>query len=301
MRTLLFFLLIVMTVILGLTPIESNEYWAETTSLDDFEVIENGKSRMIHSYRSNNTKFEFSCKDPRRTFIRMHCETCEVDLTLKLFGVKEDAYTDWIKLRHGQKISLEECFKKYPKKTKLHVMFSNAADILYDFWASLNNGRTARKRGGALKGNNTTPGDPKLEFLKTDYHFYLTIQGFSIQFRSLDKFPVKSIYIISNEGELIFHAGSRDVLMNVFDISKKPLLPIPSVLKINQSKESETIFELAWKDIEPHLFYNFEPGKEYQLGVDLENDTSEHDPYLFNFLFFSPEEVEEMKRFIDHD
>ncbi|MCO6492839.1 MAG: hypothetical protein J5I98_30755 [Phaeodactylibacter sp.] len=278
---------------------QNYEYWAETTQLDSFEVIENGKSRMIRPHRADKTQFLFSCGDPGRAGIRMHCEPCEVKLTLKLYGAEEGGYTDWIELGHGQKISVQECFEKHPAKTGLRAVLATGAEMLRDFWNSFGNGRSARDRAPALKSGRPEPGDPKLEFLKTDYHYYLAPESFSIRFRNLDNYPVKSIYIIRHDGELSFHAGNRDILGDIFDLPGTASPSIASVLKIVQRKETETTFELNWEQVKSHLFHKFEAGEVFQLGVELEGDTSDYNPYLFNFQFFSPEEVKEMEQFFN--
>ena len=280
---------------------QPNDYWAETTSLDSFEIIENGESRLIKSYRADKTKFEFNCMDPAKTIIRMHCKSCEVTLTLKLNGIPQDAYTDWIKLSHNQGISVKDCFDKYPEKSALSKIFSSASEILYDFWSSLRGGRTARSITPALKSGSPKPDDVKLEFLMTDYHYYFTPEDFTIYFRNYKGYPVKSIYIISHEGMLLFHAGDREILGDIFDLSGKSSPSVESVLNVHQSKEEERTYELNSNRLQRFLFDKLKPEEVYQLGIELENDASDHNPYLFNFQFFIPKELERMKQFFDRE
>ena len=282
---------------------QNYEYVVETTLLDSFEVIENDKSRLI---KSNNQKeklqFRFRCKSPQNTYIKMYCKSCEGKLTVKLFDKQKGAYTEWIPLKHGAQKSVARCFEEYTEKKDLWSIYNNAVDVLYDFWNSFGDGRSERRRIPILKGEDVEPGDPKLKYLRTDYDRYLKKEDFAVQFRNLEDYPVKSIYIISHKGKLIFHAGDPDILDDLFELPEKASPAIEKVLEIEGLKEDvETTYELNWDGIKPYLLDELKTGQYYQIGIELEEDSSVHNPYLFNFRVFTTEEFEELIEVFKHD
>lgn len=287
---------------IGSLSAQKNGYWAETTSIDAFEVIESKVSRNINSPRANNTKFEFDCSDPANTYIRMHCVSCEVPLTLKLYSKAEDGYTKWIELKHGDKISIADCFEHHAEKTGLSGFFSNVKEMLYDFLGSFGNGRSARVQTPGLKSSTAIdPTDPKLEFLQTDYRYFISPEYCTVRFRNIENYQVKSIYIISHDGDLIFHAGDRSIIENIYDLTGKISPSIDSILKPLSSGENGSEYELNWNLVKKYLYGEFRQGQVYQLGVELESDHSRYNPYLINFQFFSDEELQSMENFISRD
>ncbi|MEM1220957.1 MAG: hypothetical protein AAGH79_18695, partial [Bacteroidota bacterium] len=175
---------------------------------------------------------------------------------------------------------------------------TNAIDALYLFVNSFGNGRTERRRIPTMKGreNKIESDDPKLEFLLTDSLLYFKKEDFEVYFKHLDAYPLKSIYIVSHsDGHLLFHAGDRAILRRHFDLPTDVSPSVEEMLDIERIiGDTETTYELNWEGFKDHLLGELKAGQYYQLGIELAEDSSDHNPYLFNFRILTEEELKEL-------
>lgn len=306
MRTFLFILLLP---VLGMTPGDQlrQACWAETTSIDRFVVVENGRARTVTSNRIDNTQFRFDYQDAASTYIRLECATCEDRLSVKLWSPAENAYTEWIYLNHGQPIRLSDCFSEHVQRRNLSYFFQTSRQMIADFWSSCLVGRTARKQTPALRAID--PADPKLVFVQVSPTYFLRPEDLKLAFQILDNARIRAIYIKDyDNGNLLFHAGDTQVLTgqgynlrsvsewvgkNVYTILKSA---VPSTGLAGPGVTTKE-YSLSWNALDPLLLGELASGGTYQLWVQLWNDDSGHNPYGFVFRFFSEQEIYQMEQF----
>ncbi len=281
--------------------------WAETTSIDRFVVIENGRERTVSSNRADNTQFRFDYQDAGATSIRLECATCEDRLSLKLWSPDENAYTEWIYLDHKESIRLADCFSRHAQRRDLSYLFETARQLVADFWASCLVGRTARKRTPALRA--VDPADPRLVFVQASPTGFFLPEDLKLAFQILDNERIQAIYIKDyDNGNLLFHAGATEVLTRQgYDLSSVSEWVGQDVYTLLRSavpaagwagpgvKVKE--YSLSYRTLDPLLLGELKPGKTYQLWVQLWNDNSGHNPYSLVFRFFSKAEIQQMEQF----
>lgn len=298
---LIFFTCLLFTPIFAQT---SHEYWMETTSLDSL-ILSKGTSKKVIRGKNENTQFDFSVNTAKGYYLKPFCSKCRdsLGISIKLLGKRENAYTRWIYLNKGDSISISDCFKNYPEKNwwQKKEKTKSAKEKALDFWKSiLGGGRVAVKRTPALKGGDEPlPEEPKLSFGETDYCRYLKQSDFILPFKIFKKYPVKSIYIISHKGEMIFCSGDPSLVKEVFPALKaEQVPPLNKVLKeVLSKKDNEIAYKLSMDKISPYLLKDLISGQWYQLGIELQDDTSDYNPYLFNFQFFTQDEVDKLMSF----
>ncbi|MEO1519014.1 MAG: hypothetical protein AAFV95_28635 [Bacteroidota bacterium] len=277
-------------------------YWVETTSLDSFTLIEDGRLRPLKAYNADQTKFVFTTDCPaKKLYIQLHCQSCENALTAKIFDKQKGAYTHWISTSHGGRISIEEAFRLHTENNGLYGLFQKAIDLFHDFRSSFGNGRTARGETPTLRTTKVRPGDPKLEFLRTDRHYYVDSTEFSVSFRMLNEYPINEIYIIAHSGETILQTNQQGISDEAVKKSGKKMPAIADVLQKVDAKEGETTYKIHWELIQEHALTSFQKGEYYQLEIKLQKDTAEYNPYLFDFYFYSEELLQKSLNFFDID
>lgn len=261
------------------------EYWAETTPIDQFIVIEKGEERIIASDRAENDQFIFKTDSPD-VFIRIHCAKCKEEVSVTILGKKENAYTKqiYLKMEEGQSktIQLAECFQQSKEKS-LSERFGSLVSALKDFLQSARIGKIG-KGGPFMRGENDSNGsEPQyLRFLEADYAHYFSPEDFSLHFEQSEDREIKNIYIVDARGGLVFLAGDNPLISELFDLSERKKCAVSDVLSAAK-KEGGDVFQLNWTSIRPYVDPPLKMSQAYQLGIELTSEDPEPPTYLFNF------------------
>lgn len=278
------------------------KYWIESTDLDSLVVISNGNQETYKGFKEN-TYFNVERTSNQPVYLKPYCNKsgCRDSVSIKLWGKKEDAYTSWIYLKPQDSISIDSCFIKYPEESFLSRTYQSSKERAIAFWESVSGkGRVISGQKSVLKGGEVpAPDEPKLSFTESDYFRFRQLANFQLSFEVADKYPLKSIYIIGHNGELLFCSGDCSLVREVFPKLTQDQTPNLSAI-ITAQPTTETLFkayEINMEKIKSHLLDKIKLGEWYQLGIELENDKSDFNPYLFNFQFFTPEELKRMDDF----
>ncbi len=283
---------------------QTKSYWAETSTIDRFILIENGIERTVPTVKSNQS-FHFSC-DPKVSKIRLECSRCKETVSIKLISEDEDAATRTIKLeKNHNPIAIKELFQN-PSKPILSSIFDTFRKAFQEYFLpTANEERVAIKRAPALMGaEDPKENDPKLSFSLTDFAHFLTTKDFELRFTVHENFPINSIYIIKKKkpGEklrLLLYGGKYQLIENLFSDFAGKGIPITKIVEQIDKQDNNLIYQIRWQTFLEYLAENIDQEGSYQLGINLGADISDHNPYLFNFSFYSDTELDEVEKFLD--
>ena len=279
---MLFLLILISTTATG----QGRKYWAETTPVDQFIVIENEIERIIPPQRDSRDLYIFKTTSADAQIV-MKCIKCEDKVSLILFGKYEDAYTEQIYLEYAEgqstSIGIQAIFER-TKKRNLKTSFESYVDALKDFFKSARIGRIGA-RGAVLKsGEKPDPTRPNLDFEQADYLHYFDQEELSIKFAVFKDLKVSCIYILSHDGELVFLSGDGSLVREVFDISSREIPENAQVLQSHKENGGKVIYEFNWQNISEYLDPVIDSDKWYQLGIEVKEDVTKFNPYLINFM-----------------
>lgn len=277
-------------------------YWIESTDLDSLVIISNGEYKTVKGFK-NNTYFNIERNGEQPVYLKPYCDKkgCRDSISIKLWGAKEDAYTHWIYLQSADSISLDVCFRDYLDESFLSRTYRTAKEKMLVFWKSISGGgRVISGQKTVLRGGETPLADePKLAFKESDNFRYPYLSDFELSFEVASNYPIKNIYIVSHERELIFCGGDCSFVQEIFPhLKKEQVAPLAKFVKSQPIKGINfKKYLLDIKDMQAYFLTDIQLGKKYQLGVELANDTTDFNPYLFNFEFFTLEELKLMETF----
>lgn len=302
MKTILSFSLL----LLPFLVISQTTYWVESAQLDSLILTikhpnqKNQYRKSIKSTRVDKTQFFFELEQDSNSFLQLYCNTCEETVEFTILNFKNNTHTEVITVRSGELTSITDCFETHAVPSGLWRFLSNPLGYIKKFIGYNQTNLLARRRTQVLRGSdNPSSTDPKMYFDHSDYSYYTDLKDIAIPFKIFDNYTIKSIYILSHEGELILSAGSKDILEDIFDLSNQQFPPIESLLLKEQMMDRKQSFLLDASLFQSYLKEPIQTGQWYQLGIQLNNDSSEFNPYLFNFQLLSKSELQELETFIE--
>ncbi|MEM6316473.1 MAG: hypothetical protein AAF960_02325 [Bacteroidota bacterium] len=281
---------------------QKGKYWIESTDLDSLVIKSNGQSTTVKGFK-DNTYFNIERTGYQPVFLKPYCDKpgCKDSLSIKLWGQEEDAYTSWIYMPSQDSIDIDSCFIKYPEASLLSQTYESSKEIAAAFLESVGGGgRIISAIRTVLKGGEPPkPDESKLSFAESDNFRYPQLADFQVPFAVANDYPIKSIYLISHAGELVFCGGDPSLVMDVFSTFKKEQAPTLSNFLTTNAPIDDNFkrYQLDMEKIKPYLLAAFKTGEWYQLGIELEKDTTDFNPYLFNFQFFTAEELQQIEDF----
>ncbi len=283
--------------------LNAGDYWAETSKIDQFILIENGQPKEIPAV---NGKQSFRFSTSPESSIQMVCSKCEESVSIKIFGKKEDAYTATIVLKkEHEPISIRDCFSRYPEKSGILQLLGNIKNAFAEFLKIAKAEKVAVRKAPAFQSGEKVDEDgPKLSFTQTDDINFLNYEELQTQFAVYGNYPITSVYIIKQKqrGEkikLVLYSGRYELIEQLFKDQAEKSVGISQVSESVDKTDNRIHYRLIWENISNHLFESLEPGKSYQLGIVLDGDNSDHNPYLFNFNFYENSELEEVEKFLN--
>jgi len=282
-----------------------NEYWAETAAIDSFLLIQEDATgtviaqQKIISDAIDNTRFTFKSKDAEHSYIQLFCNDCDGAIPFSLSNVSIHAHTDTIQLHKDHKIAIAACFEDHPYPSQFEQFVEDPMGYIKTF-LGFTRKKLPRRRSPILRGpERPSPDEPKLYFDYVPHAYYSDSTAVEVPFKVFEGHPIKSIYIISHDGDLVFVGGDTQLVGEVFDVTNKVIPAIPSILPAAISKTNGyESYQLTWQNLQPHLWTDIELGKWYQIGIQLENDDSDFNPYLFNFQILTKEELLRLEQLI---
>ncbi|MEM6320757.1 MAG: hypothetical protein AAF960_24025 [Bacteroidota bacterium] len=317
----------ILFVLITYSGITQHTFWVESIEMDSlviFNIDTQGiiiNRKKIPSTRIESSSFIFEANDTNNTFIQPYCKDCPQKIEFTIMNMTSREITGVVKLKSQAKISIQNCFESFPPKSWWENLFSpikrkpskprpqglvfeedtTTTKYLANFLRYNQNSLTNRRRTPILRGGDTPSKDsPKIYFGIGDYSHYWSLDEFAISFQIFENYPIKSIYILSHDGELIFASGSTESLNDIFDFKGKKIPSIGEVLLfITNEDPDKTTYLLQGTAIKSYLMEQIQTGKFYQIGIQLENDESDFNPYLFNFQLISTEEKEVLINLFD--
>lgn len=247
--------------------------------------------------RASKGCYVATIRDVSNTSFRVKCKGCKQEVSFCAFSPQKEKLSMFLTLESGEEVKAEDCFSQSSRERFGDM---STAEQVREFIRTTNSGLNDSKRRPVTMGG-PDPDDPQMSFYQSDSISLLRSKEFSFQWLSYK--PIESIYIIAHDYEMVLE--SRDAEEANSWVKKTWILEseIPSwiPLKINEDtpEEKVALYSLDFNSIKSSLkkIDQFEPGMFYQLGVELKNDGSKHNPYLINFNLYSAEELEYLEDF----
>lgn len=273
-----------------------------TDSTGDTSVI------SISAYRKSEGGYMVSIDQPKQTSFRVDCKGCKKPISFRIGDPAGRRAMDYVQLMSGEEISFSRCMElSHPIRENQEPQAWIKAFLVESF-----NGRISSARRPVLMGG-PDPTEPQLAFYQSDSIALLESNDLSVKWVTYK--PIKEIYIISHSYQMVLESTDPDEASRW--LGKKMVSPksLPEYLfsgANHQEKEEHpdppeeegpklisqyTINYRAVKEYLKKIKY-FRKGEFYQMGIKLEDDKSDHNPYLFNFYLYKVEELKNVEEWL---